>query len=231
MGVLTAGARVVGICSPAIRAHGMVAETCSGRITGTLFAVTTNSLNRLHRLLLAGGLVSTGCGEPPAVGPAPPPMTGATPFMVPPLQRPPLQAAEAAVLADDQDIIGIVVNGAARAYSTRAMSAMRYHVVNDSIAGTSATVTYCDRTDCVKVFGLKGAADPLSLSIAGWNGEELVLALDGRTYSQTSEEIPLEPLPYQRMTWKEWRELHPETLVFANPGAGAGNATESGRGQ
>jgi len=193
--------------------------------------MTTNILNRRLWSFLVSGLLSTGCGEPPAVGPAPPPMTGATPFMVPPLQRPPLQVAEVAELADDQDIIGIVVNGAARAYSTRAMSAMRYHVVNDSIAGTSATVTYCDRTDCVKVFGLKGAAEPLTLSTAGWSGEELVLALDGRTYPQTSEEIPLEPLPYQRMTWKEWRELHPETLVFANPVAGVGNATESGGGE
>lgn len=71
---------------------------------------------------------------------------------IPGITAPELTAAADATLPDESSIIGIVVQGEARAYAVDAMSAVNAHVINDVIQQTPVTVTYCAGTKAVRVF-------------------------------------------------------------------------------
>src|SRR5207244_3603110 len=49
--------------------------------------------------------------------------------------RPPTVKADDAVLADDEEVIGVVVDGRARAYRLEALRRPPFHIVNDLVAG------------------------------------------------------------------------------------------------
>jgi hypothetical protein len=115
-----------------------------------------------------------------------------------------------------QEVIGISLEGIDRAYSVRAMSFVPdNHVVNDLIDGVPVTVTYCDLTQCVRVFS---AAEPrgraLDVGIAGLRRGKLVLRIEGREYIQDDRQIALKELSFKRTTWKEWKAAHPHSGVY-----------------
>jgi hypothetical protein len=130
-------------------------------------------------------------------------------------------------IPDDAQVIGIVCDGRARAYSLAAMSLMTKHIVNDVIDTSPITVTYCDRLDCVRVFeGEANSGKPLAVNLMGYR-EGLLLQVGGQIYEQESGRsltsgngavIPLAAHPYQRTTWKEWKAVHPTTDIFTGKG-------------
>ncbi len=148
-----------------------------------------------------------------------------SPFMVPGLQNPHIRSASNTKLGDGDVVIGIVVNGKPRAYSQKALSYPPWHVVNDVIDGVPASVTYCDQTDCTRVYtGAGQSSRPLDIAVAGLYGRELIVKVERTLYFQgtgnpfngsvNTASLPYATLPWERSTWKEWRLRHPETEVF-----------------
>jgi hypothetical protein len=146
----------------------------------------------------------------------------ATPWIVHGLDRPPAVAAAEADLEPDDEVIGVLAGGKSRAYLVTALRSSMHHVVNDVLGSTPVSVTYCDRTECVRVFTGPADGRPLPMSQAGWNGEALMLRYGTRFYMQPTgqaaipdaEPIPCPTLPTERTTWKAWRAAHPDTDVF-----------------
>lgn len=136
-----------------------------------------------------------------------------TPFIVPGLMQPHVDSADQADVPDDGGVLGIVVDGQARAYVLRAMSGMSSRVVNDLIGGIPVTVIYCDQTDCARVLTSKTRGKPIDVWIGGWT-TGMAVRLNEQMYLQTSPDLPLDDLPFERTTWGDWKERYPASLVF-----------------
>src|SRR5438132_1440079 len=70
---------------------------------------------------------------------------GATPFFYPGINEPPTVPAAQATLADDEEVIGVSVDGRSRAYCTSAFLGPQRHVVNDMLFDRPITVPFWDR--------------------------------------------------------------------------------------
>ena len=129
-----------------------------------------------------------------------------------------------AKIGDDEQIFGVVVNGKSRAYRVETMRDKLSHIVNDVVGNEAVTVSYCDLSQCVRVYHDAKSAEPLSVSVAGLLDGEMVVMVGGVRYvHKTNEPLrPLEsppPLPFDqlvpvRMSWKEWRTLHPKADIY-----------------
>ncbi len=139
--------------------------------------------------------------------------------------RPMTVQADEAGLPEDALVIGVVVDGKARAYALRSVSRLQQHVVNDVVGGVPITVAHCDVTGCTQVYARRGRSEPLDVTQAGFRDGEMILKIEGVYYQHTSGE-PIEPgpasphLPYEgypwiRTTWKEWKLRYPTTDLYA----------------
>ncbi|MCI0640350.1 MAG: DUF3179 domain-containing protein [Gemmataceae bacterium] len=143
--------------------------------------------------------------------------TGATPMILPGVDNPNATPADQAMLSDDAEVAGIVVNGRACAFLIAELSRINSHVVNDVLAGTPVTVTFCNKNNCLKAFTSKEHSDPLPLGLGGWHGNGLILRYADKMYAQENgrqvgshehSTLPFAGFPVERMTWKEWRAKH-----------------------
>jgi hypothetical protein len=164
-------------------------------------------------------------------------------YIIPPyqdelIQQPPAVPAASADLKEDVEVVGVSAGGRHRAFLISTLGTVRSHVVNDLLAGQPVTVTYCSRTECIRVFtGPTG--EPLDVAVGGWDNREgrqgLILRIGSKLYRQDTlgraEDGPAAPFPYpdadyERTTWGRWREAHPDTDVYVgvtSPDAGAGH--------
>jgi hypothetical protein len=145
---------------------------------------------------------------------------------LPGIRQPPTQSVDEAELDDDAEVIGVCVQGRARAYEVASLAVSpKFHVVNDVLSGRPVTVAYCDLTDCARVFTSKTSGTPLDISVVGLDeNRSLVLYLDGVKYALEDSKNLTQPYgpppPYQRMkfertSWGQWRRAHPDTDVYA----------------
>jgi hypothetical protein len=144
-------------------------------------------------------------------------------------RRPPIVPADKAELSDDDEVIGVVVDGKARAYQLKALYIGRHHVVNDLIDGVPISVAYCNITNCTQVYTSRGKTEPLDVWQSGFGGGGLVVKIEGVDYRHRTGEplepgpdvppIPYENYPWIRTTWKEWKRQYPGTDAFFVPGA------------
>lgn len=131
-----------------------------------------------------------------------------------------VQASESG-LAPDEEVVGIVVGGQARAYRLGAFHDQSGHLVNDVVNEVPASVVYCDVTDCLRVWTGPRHGAPLAMEVAGQLNGGMVLEVNGGHYAQATGE-PIghgEPFPYtlleaQRTTWRDWLRQYPETDVY-----------------
>lgn len=133
-----------------------------------------------------------------------------------------IKAAEADLLDDDY-VLGVTVNGESRAYPTRYV--WFHHVVNDKIGDAPFAVTYCSVCNTGIRYDLRLDGKTLSLDFYGlYSG--VVALYDRETESvwpQAEGRAVLGPLagkqlkiqPLLDTTWKEWKKLHPDTLVMS----------------
>ena len=149
-------------------------------------------------------------------------------FEMPGLRNPQALAAESSRIPDDDPVIGVVVNGSPRAYWLNALKYPPWHIVNDVVHGVPISVTYCDRTDCTRVYKGGETSKPLDVDLGGLYGKEMVVKVEGSLYLQNSGQpfekgadapsLPYSNHPWKRTTWKEWKQLHPETDIFVGLG-------------
>jgi len=133
-------------------------------------------------------------------------------------------AAAAEALRGDDRVIGLTVNGAARAYPLRIL--IWHEVVNDRLGGESVVVTYCPlcRTGIAYRGGIKGKR--LRFGVSGLlyrdnllmydrESQSLWSQIEGRAVSGSRRGEHLDPLPIEHATWKQWRRRHPHTDVLS----------------
>lgn len=165
-----------------------------------------------------------------------------TPDALPALDEPgTLGAAEAKafrlpergkLLVDPDRVVGVVVNGEARAYPLRLLA--WHEVVNDVVGGAPIVVTWGALADAVRVFDRRVGARTLRFAASGllWSST-LVLhdrpdvpseapwtaalwsPLHARCVAGPRLGEALAPVRHQVVPWSAWVEAHPATRVMA----------------
>ncbi len=143
---------------------------------------------------------------------------------VPGVRLPAMLASAQATIPESWKVIGVIVNGQARAYLMDAMgmpteigsdmSAIGHHVVNDLIIDSAVSVTYCDLSECVRVFSKSSQVAPLALGVGGLSNDKMLLMYDGQRYEHGSADVPLGELPFTVTTWGRWRQANPTSTVY-----------------
>ncbi|HMC90392.1 MAG TPA: DUF3179 domain-containing (seleno)protein [Gemmataceae bacterium] len=144
-----------------------------------------------------------------------------TPFIWPGIDRPKIVPAGQSQLRAEDQVIGVAVNGKARAYLVSAFGGPQRHVVNDVLAGQPVSVTHCDISQCTRVF-TASSGEVLGISCGGWHQGGLLLFAHGAIFLQGSggsldpehPAIPLAELPHLVTTWGQWKSLHPNTDIY-----------------
>lgn len=126
--------------------------------------------------------------------------------------------AAAVRLADQDGVIGIVVNGQARSYLKSGMDQPATHIAYDSIDGVHVAVAFCELTDDARVFC--GDPDAMrSVRVGGWDGDKMEIIVAEERFRFDSPAIGLEEIPLRSMSWSGWRTLHPRTKIFLGSAA------------
>ena len=123
---------------------------------------------------------------------------------------------------NEDEVVGVTVNGQSRAYLVEALSRPDYHIINDLIGLVPVSITYCNINRCAPAFTQEGAKRRLDIAIGGQhNLRELLLFVDGARFHQDnlkpyepghgSASFPYQHLPLTVTTWGKWKTLHPDT--------------------
>ena len=148
---------------------------------------------------------------------------------IPALFAPNFIAANAAdFLRPDDRVLGVTLNGIAKAYPIRILN---YHeVVNDRFKGTPVAVTFCplcgsgvvfhaEAGGQVRAFGVSGLLYNSDVLMYDRQSESLWSQLMGQAISGPAKGTRLTPLPVRHTTWRDWRGRHPDTVVLKPPRA------------
>lgn len=143
---------------------------------------------------------------------------------IPALTTPEMVAASAAdFLVPEDRVLGVVQNGAARAYPFIIM--WWHEVVNDTLGGEPLLVSYCPLTGSGLAFDPRVNGERRTFQVSGLIFENNLMMVDERTESFWPQLLasarcgpllgtPLESLAIVETTWERWQELYPETTVI-----------------
>ena len=141
---------------------------------------------------------------------------------VPIVDPPMVSAREATHMRDDDDVLGIEIEGDARAYPWWIMD--NHHVANDIVGDRAVFIMFCEVCATGIAFdpvvdgrrlifrlgplynGTPAAVDEESGSV--WS-PYFAMAIEGKYRGKR-----LRIMPLQQMQWGEWRRRHPDTLVL-----------------
>jgi Protein of unknown function (DUF3179) len=148
------------------------------------------------------------------------------PDAIPALTLPEMVDADdgnAAYLFDFDRVLGVVVEGEARAYPHNIL--WHHEIVNDKIGDTWITVTLCPLTGSGLAYDPHVGGKRLDIGVSGLLfANNLVfydrlsgavygpqLSVEGKCSTFRNESLTLKPV--QEMSWGRWKELHPDTKV------------------
>ncbi|MDX2018992.1 MAG: DUF3179 domain-containing (seleno)protein [Deltaproteobacteria bacterium] len=132
-------------------------------------------------------------------------------------------AADASYLRDDDLVVGLFVNGVARAYPHNIL--WWHEIANDDIAGHKVSVTMCPLTGSAVVWG--GGDEGYTFGVSGNLFNSNLVMYDHQTQSLWPQLFMgavsgqargkwLTMFPFAEMTWARWRTLHPDTVVLSD---------------
>ena len=144
---------------------------------------------------------------------------------IPPLDFPKyVKVSEVDFLGGNDIVIGVEINGDARAYP---INILNWHeIVNDNIGDQDVVITYCPLCKSSILFSRVLEGKTLSFGNTGSLYESTLLMYDreteslwgqvgGRAIEGELKGKRLEMLPSTTTRWKDWRNLHPDTLVLS----------------
>jgi len=144
---------------------------------------------------------------------------------IPSIDRPKfIVAADADFLADTDRVLGLAVDGQARAYP---IAIMNWHeVVNDRVGEESVAVTYCPLCGTGMAFSSGVGGRQLTFGVSGLLYNSDVLLYDRGTESLWSQLLmqavagplkgeQLTPVPLTHTSWSAWTTEHPDTKVLS----------------
>lgn len=131
---------------------------------------------------------------------------------------------EAVQLHGTDRVIGVIIDGQARAYPVAIME--RHEIVNDQIGSEAIAVTYCPLCDSAAAFLRAADGQTLRFSVSGYllNSnlvmydrltESLWSQLDGTSVSGPLAGRKLNSVPVQLTTWSDWNDRHPKSHVLS----------------
>ncbi len=144
---------------------------------------------------------------------------------IPALSNPPLVASGDAPFLSNQDlVIGIVIDGVARAYPH---SILDWHeIINDAIAGRTVAITYCPLTGSGIGWDRWLSTEATTFGVSGMLYNSNLIPYDRETESYWSQmklkcvfgenkgQTPL-LVPVLETTWGTWRGMYPSTRVVS----------------
>jgi len=134
-------------------------------------------------------------------------------------------AADARFLKANDRVVGVDLNGQARAYPISILT--QHEIVNDKLGETPIAVTYCPLCDSVIVFDRKTEIGVKEFGVSGLLYNSNVLMYDRSEkeslWSQMKMEgvsgpakgIKLQTLPMELTNWNAWQSKHPKTDVMS----------------
>jgi hypothetical protein len=144
---------------------------------------------------------------------------------IPAIDRPAfIDARNADFLQDSDRILGVELDGVAKAYPIKILN--WHEIVNDSIADTAYTITYCPLCGTGMAFDRDINEQTLSFGVSGLLYNSDVLLYDRESESLWSQIMAravtgkykgtiLRPIALRHTTWSDWKRLHPATLVLS----------------
>lgn len=136
-----------------------------------------------------------------------------------------VSAKDAQFLQAKDRVLGIELNGVARAYPIRILN---YHeIVNDAFADRAIVVTYCPLCNSGIAFDALVNRIRLEFGVSGLLYNSDVLLYDRQTSSLWSQigqtavsgamkGTKLVAIPLSHTTWRDWLERYPDTEVLSN---------------
>ncbi len=128
-------------------------------------------------------------------------------------------------LAPEDLVLGIEVNGDARAYPTKWIT--RPHIVRDVIGGEPVTMTYCVLSNLGRAFRAEVDGKDMDLEVTmqlennliyyDRTRKQLIQQITGAVLAGKETGKPPTEYPTRIMPWSAWSMLHPDTRVFYNP--------------
>jgi hypothetical protein len=116
---------------------------------------------------------------------------------------------------DDQDeVITLKIGEQHYAFPKRWMNGMSEHVVSEVYEDLPITVTYCNESECVRVFQGQVGEEKLDIMQAGLDAGHMAILVDGQSFLQEAEDIPYSEYPFELMLWGKWKTDHPDGLVL-----------------
>jgi len=145
---------------------------------------------------------------------------------MPPIQKPrALKAATATKrLKGDELVLGITLEGEARAYPLNMLTGPNREIINDELGGHPIAATWCHLAHCATVYDRRVEDQSLTLVVSGllWNDTLVIMdsntgslwgQLDGKARHGTLQGKTLKRLSSVVTDWASWHESHPETTV------------------
>ncbi len=200
-------------------------------------------------LILIGALSCSSGGSSPTSGqgdtwniPADEVISGGVPQDgIPSLFDPEVISAQTATFLDDDElVVGLVVDGQARAYPHAILD--WHEVVNESFSGSKLlTLTYCPLTGTAIAFDGRNGGRNLTFGVSGLLYNNNLIMFDRQTDSRWPQmrlqsdngklrNAPQVFYPTLETTWGNWKTLFPNTVVlstntgFSRPYGTAGSA-------
>ncbi len=135
-----------------------------------------------------------------------------------------ISASQLTQLQDDEEVLGLSINGVHRAYPSRFIA--WHHIVNDVVGGLPVAVSYCMICNTGIAFDATVAADRALFNVFGLyrgvlamcskdaNGNDTIWThMDGEAIAGASKGKELKPIALLNTTWGEWKKLHPDTTT------------------
>lgn len=125
---------------------------------------------------------------------------------------------------DEEAVVGIAIDGDARAYPVRLLSL--HEVVNDVVAGRALAITWCPLCFSAVVFDRVVEGRELTFGVSGYLYRNNLVMYDHQSNSLWSQLLGqglkgahhrqhLQILPSLMTTWGEWKAAHPDTRVLS----------------
>ena len=116
---------------------------------------------------------------------------------------------------DDQDeVITLKIGEQYYAFPKRWMNGMSEHVVSQIYEDLPIAVTYCNESECVRVFQGEVGEKKLDIMQEGLAAGHMAILVDGQSFLQEAEDIPYSEYPFGLMLWGAWKTDHPDGLVL-----------------
>lgn len=130
-----------------------------------------------------------------------------------------------AQVTDGELVLGVVLNGEARAYPINMLTGPEREIINDTLGGRPIAATWCHLCNNAVVYDRELDGRRLTLGVSGmlWRRnlvmydvetESLWAHLNGKAMQGELIGAELEMLPGTLTTWGEWSARHPETTVL-----------------